>query len=207
MMGDQTLPIENAAGASLLQLQCAAEDVSWSRTTPEDNILSLLFWIKESNYCTHSTFRGRLYFLGMFADSQRAQNWQVRCVAIGGHTRGIAQHICANLHLIVTVVLISRPIGPEKNSPRMCHPFNSRRLRLNIYIYIYIICNIGSKLDRFLRKRCFLFCFVNVVITAYTIRDNAKTFTSVILSYKNLIFRKKIYVFNVVDVRSNSITC
>ena len=31
------------------------------------------------------------------------------------------------------------------------------------YIYIYIF-NMGSKLDSFLRKRCFLFCFVIVVV-------------------------------------------
>ena len=44
---------------------------------------------------------------------------EVRCVAIDWNTRDIAQHICAKLHPILTVVLISRPIGPwKKNSPR-----------------------------------------------------------------------------------------
>ena len=61
MVGDQTPPIENAIGASLLQLQCATEDLSWRRTIPEDNILRRVFWIKELNYSMHSTFGGRLY--------------------------------------------------------------------------------------------------------------------------------------------------
>ena len=86
----------------------------WRRTIPEDNITRRLFWIKESNYSTHSTFGERLYSLGMLTGSLRAQNWQVRCVAIDRHTRDIAQHICAKLHLILTVVLNSRPIGHWK---------------------------------------------------------------------------------------------
>ena len=49
-----------------------------------------------------------------FTDSLCAQNWQVRCVAIDGHTRDIAQHICSKLHLILTVVLILWPIRPWK---------------------------------------------------------------------------------------------
>ena len=53
--------------------------------------------------------------LDMFTGSLSAQNWQVRYVAIYGHTRDIAQHICAKLHLILTVVLISRPIGQYVN--------------------------------------------------------------------------------------------
>ena len=61
MVVDQTLPIENTAGASLLQLQCAAEDLSWRRTVPEDNIPCCFFWIKESNYSMHSTYGRRLY--------------------------------------------------------------------------------------------------------------------------------------------------
>ena len=93
--------------------------LSWRRTIPENNIPRRLFWIKESNYSTCSTFGGRLYCLGMFTGSLRAQKWQVLCVAIDGHTRDIVQHICAKLHLILTVVLILRLIGPwKKNSPR-----------------------------------------------------------------------------------------
>ena len=39
------------------------------------------------------------------------------------------------------------------------------RTLMTIYIYIYIcIINIGSKLHSFLRKRCFLFCFVHIVL-------------------------------------------
>ena len=86
--------------------------LSWRRTIPEANNTRRLFWMKESNYSSHSTFGGRLYCLGMFTGSLRTQNWQMRCVAIDGHTRDIAQHICSKLHLILTVVLISRPIGP-----------------------------------------------------------------------------------------------
>ena len=52
--------------------------------------------------------------LGMFTGSLHAQNWQVWCVAINGHTRDIVQHICTKLHLILIVVLILRPIGPWK---------------------------------------------------------------------------------------------
>ena len=46
--------------------------------------------------------------------------------------------------------------------------------------------------------------------TAYIVRDNAKTFTSIILSYKDLpviLFPKKNYVFDVVYLKSNSISC
>ena len=49
--------------------------------------------------------------LGMFTGSLCVQNWQMRCVAIDRYTRDIAQQICAKLHLIFTVVLISRQIG------------------------------------------------------------------------------------------------
>ena len=65
----------------------------------------------------------------------------------------------------------------------------------------------GSKLDSFLRKRCFLFCFVHVVLLTYVVRHNAKKFTSVGLSYKGVIlFSKIFYVFDVVYVKSNSIS-
>ena len=44
--------------------------------------------------------------------------------------------------------------------------------------------------------------------TAYNIRDNAKKFTSVGLSYKGVIlFSKLFYVVDVVYVKSNSISC
>ena len=52
--------------------------------------------------------------LGIFTGSLRAQKWQVRCVATEGHTREIAQHIWAKLHLILAVVLISWPVGAWK---------------------------------------------------------------------------------------------
>ena len=49
-----------------------------------------------------------------------------------------------------------------------------------------------------------LFCSCG---TAYNARDNAKKFTSVDLSYKDVILVSKIfYVFDVVDVKSNSIS-
>ena len=92
--------------------------LSWRRTIPENNIPRRLFW-KRNRITTRTPHLGGDYGLGTFTDSLRAQNWQVRCVAIDGHTRDIAQHICAKLHLILTVVLISRPIGPWKNYPRM----------------------------------------------------------------------------------------
>ena len=97
---------------------CMRPSMSWRRTIPEDNIARRLFLTKESNYSAHSTFDERLYWLGMFTGSLRAQNWQVRYVAIDWYTRDIAQHICTRLHPILTVVLISRPIGHEKNSLR-----------------------------------------------------------------------------------------
>ena len=75
------------------------------RTVPENNFPRRLFWIKESNYSIHSTF-------GIFTGSLRAQNWHMWCIAISRHTKDIAQHICAKLNLILTVVLISRSIGP-----------------------------------------------------------------------------------------------
>ena len=50
-----------------------------------------------------------------------------------------------------------------------------------------------------------LFCLRR---TAYNIRDNEKKFTSVVLSYKSVIlFSKIFYVFDVVYVNSNSISC
>ena len=44
--------------------------------------------------------------------------------------------------------------------------------------------------------------------TAYIVKDNAKTLTSVGLSYKDVTFFAKIfYVFDVLYVKSNKITC
>ena len=74
-----------------------------------------------------------------------------------------------------------------------CHPFNSRRGRLKgpIYIYIYIY-NMGSKLDSFLRKGCFFFSFVYVVLLI-PLEIMRKKITSVGLSYKDvLLFSKNI---------------
>ena len=60
----------------------------------------------------------------------------------------------------------------------------------------------GSKLDSFLRKGHFLFCFVHVVMLM------RKQNTSVGLPYKGVIlFSKIFYVFDVVYVKSNSISC
>ena len=81
---DQILPIKNASGACLLQLHCVAEHCHEGRPIPEDKIPRRFFWIKEPNYSFRPTLGGRLYFLGMFTGSLRAQNWQVRCVAIEG---------------------------------------------------------------------------------------------------------------------------
>ena len=50
-----------------------------------------------------------------------------------------------------------------------------------------------------------MFCFVHVVLL---VRDNAKKFTSVGLSYKDVILFSKIgYLFDVVYVKSNRISC
>ena len=49
-------------------------------------------------------------------------------------------------------------------------------------------------------EKVFLVLF-SVRRTAYIVRDNAKTFTSVGLSYKDVIFSKNIYVFDVVYVK------
>ena len=65
----------------------------------------------------------------------------------------------------------------------------------------------GSKRDSFLRKKVFLVLFSSPR-TAYIVRDNAKKFTSVGLSYKDVtLFLKIFYVFDVVYVKSNSISC
>ena len=83
----------------------------------------------------------------------------------------------------------------------MCHPFNSRRARLkgpkNVYtiwgLNLIVISGKGVSCSR---------------RTAYIVRDNAKKFTSVGISYKGLIlFSKILYVFDVVYVKSNTILC
>ena len=66
--------------------------------------------------------------------------------------------------------------------------------------------NMGSKRDSFLRKRCLLFCFVHDVL--HISLEIMRRFTSVGLSYKDVIlFSKIFYVFDVVFVKSNSISC
>ena len=69
------------------------------------------------------------------------------------------------------------------------------------------IYSMGSKLDSFLRKRCFLFCFVHVVLLT-SLEISEKKITLVALFYKCVIlFSKIFYVFDVVYVKSNSIPC
>ena len=86
----------------------------------------------------------------------------------------------------------------------------SRRGRLKGHIYIYIyrpFQYIGSKLDSFLRKKVFLFLLFSRR-TVYIVRDIAKTFTSVGIFWMGLIlFSKIFYVFDVVYVKSSSISC
>ena len=61
----------------------------------------------------------------------------------------------------------------------------------------------GSELDSFVRKRRFLLCFVHVVLLI-SLEMMGKKFTSVGLSYKDVIlFSKIFYVFDVVYVKSN----
>ena len=67
----------------------------------------------------------------------------------------------------------------------------------------------GSKLDTYLRKRVFLVLFCSRR-TPYIVRNNARKFTPVgrPISYMGLIlFSKIFYVFVVVYVKSNSISC
>ena len=64
-----------------------------------------------------------------------------------------------------------------------------------------------SELDSFVRKRCFLFCFIPIVLLI-SLEIMGKKFTSVGLSYKDVtLFSKIFYVFDVVYVKPNSITC
>ena len=117
MVGDQTLPIENASGASFLQLQYTAEHCHEGGQDPRTTVLVAC---SERHRIRARTphLAGDSIVLGMFTGSLCAQNWQVRFVVIGRHTRDIAQHICAK-HLIVTLVLISRPIGPWEKKKKI----------------------------------------------------------------------------------------
>ena len=64
----------------------------------------------------------------------------------------------------------------------------------------------GTKLESFLRKRCYLFCFVHVVLLIL-FEIMRKKFASVGLSYKDVVLFSKIFhVFDVVYVKSNSIS-
>ena len=75
-----------------------------------------------------------------------------------------------------------------------------------VYIYIYIYTIWGLNLIVFSEKGVFfVFCSRR---TAYIVRDYAKKFTSVHSSYKDvMLFSKIFYVFGVVYVRSNTISC
>ena len=64
----------------------------------------------------------------------------------------------------------------------------------------------GSELDSFLKKRYSLFCFVHVVLFM-SLKIMRKKITSVGISYKDVIlFSKIFYVFDIVYVKSNSIS-
>ena len=87
--------------------------LSWWRTIPEDNISRRIFWIKKSNYSTQSIFGGRLLFYACLRAHYALRTDKCNVSRSTG-IRDIAQHICAKLHLTLTVVLISRSIGPWK---------------------------------------------------------------------------------------------
>ena len=76
-MGDQTLPIENASGSSLLQLQCAAkychEEGQYLRTT-------FLAAFLDNLYITHSTFGENLYcFRHIYGLTTRSELTSAMC--------------------------------------------------------------------------------------------------------------------------------
>ena len=83
-----------------------------------------------------------------------------------------------------------------------------RKSKFLIFL-IWTILNfrdMGSKLDSFLRKRCFLFSFVHVVLLM-SLEIMQKIYISrFMLQGRNIIF-KNIYMFDVVYVKSNSIWC
>ena len=102
---------------------------------------------------------------------------------------------------------LSEELGASKDTTEWkgnkCHPFNSRRGRLKESKNLYTIWE--SKLDSFLRKRCFLFCFVHVVLLI-SLEIMQYIYISVSLSYKDVIlFSKIFYVIDVVYVKLNSI--
>ena len=93
--------------------------LSWRRTIPEDNVPRSLLWIKESIYGTYSTFGRRDYSFRHVYRAHYMHRTDKCDVLRSTSILDIVQHICAKLHLILTVVLISWPIGPwKKNSPR-----------------------------------------------------------------------------------------
>ena len=113
MVGEQTLPIENTSGASLLQLQYVAEycheEGQYLRTT------FLIAFLNKGIKLQHALHIWReSIILRMFTSSLCSQNWQVWCVAIDGNTRDIEQYMRVKLLLILTVVLILWSIGPWK---------------------------------------------------------------------------------------------
>ena len=68
------------------------------------------------------------------------------------------------------------------------------------------VYNMGSKLDSFLRKRCFLRCFFHVVLLISLEIMRKKYIRMFILQGRNIIL-KLFYMFDVVYIKSNSISC
>ena len=84
------------------------------------------------------------------------------------------------------------------------HPFYSSRGRLKGPKNVYTIW----RLNLIVSSETGVYCSVCSRRTAYIVRDNAKKFTSVGLSYKGVIlFSKILHVFDVVYIKSNSISC
>ena len=94
--------------------------------------------------------------------------------------------------------------NPEKTSPKKLVPTGDRtraRFLTGAHATAWptekFIYNMWSKLDSFLRKRCFLFCFVHVV-PRMSLEIMRKKITSVGLSCNGVIlFSKIFYVFDV----------
>ena len=83
--------------------------------------------------------------------------------------------------------------------------FNSRRGRLKGPKKLYTIR--GLNLIVFSEKRCFWFCFVHVVLLI-SLRDNAKkNYVSRLIFEGVILFSKIFFVFHVVYVKSNIISC
>ena len=84
-----------------------------------------------------------------------------------------------------------------------CHPFNSRRGWLKGPKYLCTIWDLNLIVSSQKGVSC-PFCSRR---TTYIVRDNAKKFTSVGLSYKDVIlFSKIFYAFDEVHVKSSSIS-